>query len=349
MRPRLRRPGRQRALRRAADELAQAHEWRSLEDLIADAPRILFRRARGLGGGTVERPASLHASSRASTGRSARNDRSKVARRRRCSSCAGLAQAQPYPSQPIRLISPFPPGGTVDVNARILQPVVSKSLGQQVVIDNRSGASGIIGTAESRAREARRLHPADGLGQPERDQRQPLLASCGFDPVEGLRARSCYVAAVPNILVVPANSAGEHCARAHRPRRAANPGKLNYGSAGVGSSQHLAAAMLIAASEGSTSSTSRTRATSAAETDLHRRAHRAAARHDRVPAVHRRREDEGARGRGQGNATRRCPNVPTLRRAPGIAGVARRAPWYGVHGARPARRARSVDRSSTRR
>jgi len=60
-----------------------------------------------------------------------------------------LAQTGKYPERAIRLISPFPPGGTVDVNARILAPAVSKSIGQQVVVDNRSGASGIIGTTEA--------------------------------------------------------------------------------------------------------------------------------------------------------------------------------------------------------
>ena len=59
------------------------------------------------------------------------------------------AQTAKYPERAIRLISPFPPGGTVDVNARILAPAVTKSLGQQVVVDNRSGASGIIGTTEA--------------------------------------------------------------------------------------------------------------------------------------------------------------------------------------------------------
>src|SRR5262245_64734635 len=68
---------------------------------------------------------------------------------------AAWAQTAKYPDHAIRMISPFPPGGTVDVNARILGPAVSKSIGQQIVVDNRAGASGIIGTAEAaRARPA---------------------------------------------------------------------------------------------------------------------------------------------------------------------------------------------------
>src|SRR5688572_8514877 len=62
---------------------------------------------------------------------------------------AAIAQTGKYPDRPIRLIAPFPPGGTIDVNARIIAPAASKSIGQQIVIDNRSGASGIIGTSEA--------------------------------------------------------------------------------------------------------------------------------------------------------------------------------------------------------
>src|ERR1700758_805824 len=61
--------------------------------------------------------------------------------------CAALpAAAQNYPSKTIRLVSPFPPGGSVDVVGRILAAKLTENLGQQVIVDNRSGASGIIGT-----------------------------------------------------------------------------------------------------------------------------------------------------------------------------------------------------------
>ena len=59
---------------------------------------------------------------------------------------AAHAFAAEYPVKPVRIVSPFPPGGSVDLVARLLGADLSKSLGQQVIIDNRSGASGMIGT-----------------------------------------------------------------------------------------------------------------------------------------------------------------------------------------------------------
>src|SRR5437667_2497420 len=58
---------------------------------------------------------------------------------------AGCAAAQPYPSQPIRLIAPFPPGGSVDITARLIADPLAKELGGRIIIENRTGASGNIG------------------------------------------------------------------------------------------------------------------------------------------------------------------------------------------------------------
>src|SRR2546429_7213791 len=66
---------------------------------------------------------------------------------------AAPALSQQYPARPIRFIVPFPPGGTVDITARIMQPTLSEGLGQPIVIDNRGGAGGAVGT-EAAARSA---------------------------------------------------------------------------------------------------------------------------------------------------------------------------------------------------
>ena len=67
-----------------------------------------------------------------------------------CALCvAQPALSQQYPVKPIRFIVTFPPGGTVDITARIVQPKLSESLGQPIIIDNRGGAGGAVGTAEA--------------------------------------------------------------------------------------------------------------------------------------------------------------------------------------------------------
>jgi len=158
---------------------------------------------------------------------------------------ATLAQAQQnYPNQPIRLIVPWPPGGGVDTSARIISQPLSERLGQSVVIENRPGAGGNIGTeAAAKAKpDGYTLLMASSSPNAINIHIYPKLP---FEPLKDF-APIVYVTAVPNILVVPGNAptanAQELIAFAK-----ANPGKVNYGSAGVGSSQHLAASMLIAA------------------------------------------------------------------------------------------------------
>lgn len=150
--------------------------------------------------------------------------------------CAGIAQAQTYPSKPIRMIVPWPPGGGVDTAARIISQPLAVRLGQPIVVENKPGAAGNIGT-ELFTREK-----PDGytllMGSLSPNAVNPHLYSrLGFDPVKDF-AFVARAYTVPSFLVVPAsspvNTAQELVARAK-----ANPGKLNFGSGGVGSSQHL--------------------------------------------------------------------------------------------------------------
>ena len=153
---------------------------------------------------------------------------------------AGGALAQGYPTQPIRLIVPWPPGGGVDTSARIIAQPFAERLGQSIVIDNKPGAAGNIGTEQ-----AARAKP-DGytllMGSVSPNAINPhLYARLGFEPVRDF-APIALVAVVPNILVVqPGASFGSVQDLVAMAK--ANPGKLNYGSGGVGSSQHLATEM----------------------------------------------------------------------------------------------------------
>jgi len=149
----------------------------------------------------------------------------------------GPAHAQGYPSRPIRLVVPFPPGGANDILARILAQKLSETLGENIIVDNRAGASGIIGT-EAVARAA-----PDGytiLMTPNTIAIQPsLYEKLPFDAARDLTPVS-LVAIVPNILIVtrslPVSSVKELIALAKR-----KPGEIHFGSAGIGGSVHLAA------------------------------------------------------------------------------------------------------------
>lgn len=160
--------------------------------------------------------------------------------------CAGLAQAQAYPSQPIRLIVPWPPGGGVDTTARQFVQPLSQRLGQPIVIDNKPGAGGNIGT-ELAVRAA-----ADGytllMGSISPNAiNVHLYSKLPFDPIKDF-APIIFVSSVPNILVVPANSPANSVADLIAMAKA-SPGKLNYASGGVGSSQHLAGALFKSATK----------------------------------------------------------------------------------------------------
>jgi tripartite-type tricarboxylate transporter receptor subunit TctC len=150
---------------------------------------------------------------------------------------AMTAQAQNYPAKPVRVVVPFPPGGPVDVVTRIVTPKVGELLGQQMVIDNRAGASGTIATGSVAKAEP------DGyvllIGTTTTiTVSQNLYRNLNYDPVKDLQPISRY-ADVPSVLVVhpsiPAKSVRELIEIAK-----AQPGKLTYGTAGPGTSQHLA-------------------------------------------------------------------------------------------------------------
>ena len=141
-----------------------------------------------------------------------------------------------YPARPIRLIVPFPPGGSTDILARALGEKLSQGLAQPVVIDNRPGAGGSIG-AEAAARAA-----PDGytlmMGHLGTLAVNPAIyKNLPYDPVKSFAPVS-LMAIVPSVLVVnpslPVASAAELIAYAK-----AHPGKLAYGSAGNGSASHL--------------------------------------------------------------------------------------------------------------
>jgi len=159
---------------------------------------------------------------------------------------AGAAHADTYPSKPIRLIVPWPAGGGVDTSARIISQPLAERLGQAIVVDNRAGAAGNIGTALA-AKEK-----PDGytllMGSLSPNAVNPhLYTSLGFDPVKDFAAVA-LVYTVPSFLVVPANSPA-NTAQEFIAHAKANPGKLNMGSGGVGSSQHLFGVMFTNATK----------------------------------------------------------------------------------------------------
>ena len=158
---------------------------------------------------------------------------------------AGTAAAQSYPAKPVRLMVPFPPGGSTDIIARIVAQKLSAQLGQNVVVENRGGAGGTIGTAVV-AKAA-----PDGylltVGTTSTHVVAPsVYAKLEYDPVKNF-APVGLMAVTPYLLVVnpavPANSLAELVGLMR-----AQPGRMNYASAGVGSTTHLAMEMLKTAS-----------------------------------------------------------------------------------------------------
>ncbi len=147
-----------------------------------------------------------------------------------------MARAQAYPSRPVRIVVGFNPGGSTDIQARLMGQWLTDRLGQQFIVENRPGASGNVGT------EAVAKAPADGYTLLQvvtpHAINPALYSNLNFDFVRDIApvvcaARLAYVVVVhPS---VPATTIPEFIAYAK-----ANPGKINYGSAGSGTPQNIA-------------------------------------------------------------------------------------------------------------
>lgn len=173
-----------------------------------------------------------------------------------CAVALPAAMAQAYPQKPVRIVVPFAPGGTTDIVARMIAQKLTASLGQSVVVDNRPGANGIVGS-EIVARAA-----PDGytlmMGYLGNLAMNPALyAKLSYDPIRDY-APVTLVASTTQAIVVnpalPATTVPELIALAK-----AKPGQLNYASAGVGAPSHLSGE-LFKQMAGSTWCISRTRA-----------------------------------------------------------------------------------------
>jgi tripartite-type tricarboxylate transporter receptor subunit TctC len=158
---------------------------------------------------------------------------------------AASAAAQQYPSKPIRLMVPFPPGGSTDIVARIVAQKLGTQLGQQLVIENRGGAGGTLGTAVVAKA------PADGytlvVGTTSTHVVAPsVYQKLEYDPVRDFAPVS-LMAVTPYLLVVNPGVSAKSLKELVELMKS-QPGKLNYASAGVGSTTHLAMEMLKGAS-----------------------------------------------------------------------------------------------------
>ncbi len=151
----------------------------------------------------------------------------------------GLAHAQPYPNKPIHVVIPSPPGGPPDLIIRMLQPKMN--FGQPLIIENRGGAGGIVGTAFVAKQ------PPDGytwlFTTASHVNTPPFNDNVPFDPVKDFTHVTLAAQNFGQALIVPAasplHSVQELIAFARQ-----NPGKLNYGSAGIGTASHIPAELM---------------------------------------------------------------------------------------------------------
>ena len=148
---------------------------------------------------------------------------------------SGQALAQAFPSKPLKLVTPFPPGGSADIIARVTAQGVSEVVGQPVVVENRAGAGGVTGT------DYGAKQPPDGYTLILISGAYPvypaMLKSMPFEPLTDV-AMVSMLTSYPFVISVvpdsPLRSLADLIARAK-----ANPGKLNYPSSGIGTVHHL--------------------------------------------------------------------------------------------------------------
>ena len=155
-----------------------------------------------------------------------------------------LVEAQAFPVRPVTIVVPYPPGGLIDLVARVIQPPLQAELGQSVIVENRSGAGGNVGA------EAVAHSTPDGytllLANPSLAISPTLYRKLNYRPIEDFAYVGRY-GSVPNVLVVnpsmPVKNARELIEYAKK-----NPGKLNYGSPGYGTSPQLSSELFKAMS-----------------------------------------------------------------------------------------------------
>ena len=166
-------------------------------------------------------------------------------RRQVLAACAGLLSspwvraAWPSDQRPVRILVPWPTGGATDQIGRMLAQPLSQALGLSVVVDNKGGAGGVIGTQQF-VKEKADGHTLLLATSSTNAAAVHLYSRLGFDPIKDLTPITT-LCEIPNVMVVPAkspwNSLKDLIDDARR-----NPGKFTYGSAGIGGSQHLAGA-----------------------------------------------------------------------------------------------------------
>jgi tripartite-type tricarboxylate transporter receptor subunit TctC len=148
------------------------------------------------------------------------------------------ASAQAWPQKPVRFIVPFAPGGATDIAARLLGEKLSQTWGQPVLVENRGGAGGAVGAAEA-ARAAPDGYTLFFPSGSVMTANQHIYAKLNYDPEKDFIAVTNVVSG-PQVLVVPAASPYKSVKDLVDAAKA-QPGKLTFGSAGIGSQTHLAA------------------------------------------------------------------------------------------------------------